>query len=52
METDLFLQTLRRFTCRRGPIKELRSDQGTNFVEAEIKLMAALQEMDDDKIKA
>lgn len=52
METDLFLQTLRHFTCRRGPIKELRSDQGTNFVGAEIKLMAALQEMDDDKIKA
>ena len=52
METDLFLQTLQRFTCRRGPIKELRSDQGTNFVGAEIKLMAALQEMDDDKIKA
>ena len=52
METDSFLQTLRRFTCRRGPIKELRSDQGTNFVGAEIKLMGALQEMDDDKIKA
>ena len=35
METDTFLQALRRFICRRGPIRELRSDQGTNFVGAE-----------------
>lgn len=46
METDSFLQALRRFTCRRGPIRELRSDQGTNFVGA------ALREMGDEKIKA
>ena len=52
METDSFLQALRRFTCRRGPIRELRSDQGTNFVGAENELKAALQEMDDEKIKA
>ena len=52
METDSFLQALRRFFCRRGPIRELRSDQGTNFVGAENELKAALQEMDDEKIKA
>ena len=52
METDSFLQALRRFTCRRGPIRELRSDQGTNFVGAENELKAALREMDDEKIKA
>ena len=52
METDSFLQALRHVITRRGPIRELRSDQGTNFVGAENKLKRALQEMDDEKIKA
>lgn len=52
METDSFLQALRRFISRRGPIRELRSDQGTNFVGADNELKKALQEMDDDQIKA
>ena len=52
METDSFLQALRRVVARRGPIQELRSDQGTNFVGAENELKRALQEMDDAKIKA
>ena len=48
METDSFLQALRHFICRRGPIRELCRDQGSDFVGAEV----ALQEMDDEKIKA
>ena len=52
MGTDSFLQALRSFTCRKGPIRELRSDQGTNFVGVENELKVALQEMDDEKIKA
>jgi len=52
METDSFLQALRSFTCRRGPLRKLRSDQGTNFVGAENELKAMLQEMDDEKLKA
>ena len=52
METDSFLQALQSFTCQRGPIRELRSDQGTNFSGVENELKAALQEMDDEKIKA
>jgi len=52
IETHLFLQALQCFTCRGGPIRELCSDQSTNFVGAENKLKAALQEMDDEKIKA
>ena len=35
METDSFLQALRRFICLRGPIREICRDQGSNFVGAE-----------------
>ena len=35
METYSFLQALRRVIARRRPIRELRSDQGTNYVGAE-----------------
>ena len=52
METDSFLQALQSFTCRRGPIRELRSDRGTYFVGAENELKAAVQDMDGEKIKA
>ena len=51
METDSFIQALRRFICRRGAVRELRSDRGTNFIGAENELKKAVKEMDDDKIK-
>ena len=51
LETDSFLNALRRFIARRGPVREIRSDQGTNFVGAENELKLALQEMDSEKIK-
>ena len=34
METDSFINSLRRFICRRLLIRQLRSDQGTNFIGA------------------
>ena len=52
METDSFFQAPRRVVARREPIRELRSDRGTNFVGAENELKRALQGMDDAKIKA
>ena len=52
METDSFLNALRRFVCRRGPIRQLRADQGTNFIGARRELREALGEMDQDKIKS
>ena len=38
METDSFLQALRRVIDRRGSMREPRIDQGTNFVGAENEL--------------
>ena len=49
METDLFQQALRHFIRRKGPIRELCSNKGTNFTVAENELKAAPQEMDDEK---
>ena len=51
LTTDAFLNAYRRFVCRRGPIRQLRSDQGTNFVGARNELLAALKEMDHNKIQ-
>ena len=52
LETDSFINALRRFVCRRGPIRKLRSDQGINFVGASTKLKTALQELDHGKIRS
>lgn len=34
LSTDSFLNAYRRFVARRGPVRQLRSDQGSNFVGA------------------
>ena len=52
LETDSFINALRRFICRRGPMRQLRSDQGTNFVGARRELKQALDEMDHEKVKS
>ena len=51
LETDSFLNALRRFLSRRGPVRQLRSDQGTNFVGARRELKEALAEMDQSRVK-
>ena len=52
LETDSFLNALRRFLCRWGSVREIRCDRGTNFIGAEAELQKAIEEMDDQKIKA
>ena len=52
LETDSFIQSLRRFIRRRGPVREIRCDRGTNFNGAEAELKKAIDEIDDDKVKA
>ena len=50
MTTDAFLNVLRCFTAMRGPVHQLRSDRGSNFVGARNKLAAATKEMNVNKI--
>ena len=50
LDTDSFINALRRFICIRGPIRHLRSDRGTNFIGAESELQKAVSEMDDERI--
>ena len=52
LETDSFINALRRFICRRGSVREIRFDRGTNFTGAEAELKKAIEEMDDQEIKA
>ena len=51
METDSFIQALRRLIERRGNIRKIRSDNGSNFVGAEKELLKAFEEM-HHKIKS
>ena len=50
LDTDSFINALRRFLCLRGPIRQLRSDRGTNFIGAENELQRAVSEMDEQQI--
>ena len=51
LETDSFLNGLRRFAARRGyPIKAF-SDNGTNIVGAQAELTKAVRQLDQDRIQ-
>ena len=49
--TDSFIQALRWFIAKRGNIRVLRSDNGSNFVGAQKELGNALKEMNHQKIQ-
>ena len=51
MDTDSFILSLRRFIARRGQVRLVRCDNGTNFVGARNELHKCLHEMDDKRVK-
>ncbi len=51
LDTDSFICALRRFVARRGPVRQMRSDRGTNFIGAERELKLALEEMDHRRLQ-
>ena len=48
LETDTFINALRRFISRRGQVKLIRSDNGSNFVGAEKEMKEALKAWNDN----
>ena len=52
LDADSFILALRRFMARRGTVRSIWSDNGTNFVGAKNELQRAFKEMKHDKIKS
>ena len=50
LTADSFINAYRRFVGRHGPVRQIRSDQGTNFIGAKNELQKALSELDHVKI--
>ena len=50
LSTDSFVNALRRFVSRRGRVKEMRSDNGTNFVGAERELREEIDRWNQQQI--
>ena len=51
LNTGSFLNAIRRFLALHGPIHQLRSDHGTNFIGANYKIQLAKPEMDLKKVQ-
>ena len=51
MDTDAYINALRRFVSRRGPVTKMWSDNGSNLVAAERELRESLQRLDKTKIE-
>ena len=50
LDTDSFIHALRRFIARRGQVKEIRSDNGSNFVGGERELRVMIDSWNQAKI--
>ena len=48
MDTSSCINALRRFISRRGPVKEITSDNGTNLTGADRELKQAITELDNE----
>ena len=52
LDTDSLIQALRWMIARRGNIRTIYSDNGSNFIRAENELKRAFEEIDNKKIEA
>jgi hypothetical protein len=50
LDTESFINALRRFVSRRGTPEEIRSDNGGNFVKGEKELREAIEKWNQQKI--
>ena len=50
LETDSFIQALRRFIARRGKVRQITCDHGKNFLGAKNELSRCFKEIDHNKI--
>lgn len=51
LTADSFINAYSCFVSRRGPVRQIHSDQGTNFVGVRNELQTALSELDHVKIR-
>ena len=51
MDQDSFLNAVRRFVARRGPVTRIWSDNGSNLVATERELREALSRYNEDEVK-
>ncbi|XP_040928808.1 uncharacterized protein LOC114866078 isoform X1 [Betta splendens] len=51
LTTDAFINALRAFIAVRGNVRQLRSDQGTNFVGAQREFMNAMKDLNHEQLK-
>ena len=51
LDTDSFINALRRFISRRGPIKLIRSDNGTNLVSGEKELRSSIASLNTETLE-
>ena len=51
LTTDAFINALRTFIALRGHVRQLRCDQGTNFVGVKGEFMKTIKDLDHDQIK-
>ena len=51
LDTDSFIQVLRRFIARQGPARSIRSDNGTNFTNASNELRKGIDKINHQQVK-
>nr|XP_021322660.1 uncharacterized protein LOC108179640 [Danio rerio] len=52
LTTDAFINALRVFVAIRGPVRQIRCDQGTNFMGARREFSDLLRGMDQERVRA